>query len=155
MVGVGIALPFRPWLRQRRQTFAPAIVRVRRDQAGYCIPWYLTLHFGVPDRTPGFVYCSPFFGPPNRRRRSVGDRGNVNRQSSSWGTGGRNGRRAETSIRARGRGRSAGARLIYYYRAAIGRIYLLTAYAENEQANLTKAQRNIMRALTARLDQEP
>lgn len=38
------------------------------------------------------------------------------------------------------RGKSAGARVIYFYLEIKGRIYLLTAYAKNEQANLTKSE---------------
>jgi hypothetical protein len=54
-----------------------------------------------------------------------------------------------------GRGKSGGARVIYYYRASVGRIYLLTAYAKNVRENLTQAERNAMRVLTARLEREP
>ena len=43
-----------------------------------------------------------------------------------------------------GRGKSGGARVIYYWRSAAGRIYLLYAYAKNAQANLTEAQRNLL-----------
>ena len=39
-----------------------------------------------------------------------------------------------------GRGKSAGARVIYFYLEVRGRIYLLTAYAKNERENLTKAE---------------
>lgn len=37
---------------------------------------------------------------------------------------------------ATGRGKRGGIRIIYYYQAANGRIFLLTLYAKNEEANL-------------------
>lgn len=39
-----------------------------------------------------------------------------------------------------GRGKSGGARVIYYYVASDARIYLVFAYAKNRQSDLTKAQ---------------
>jgi mRNA-degrading endonuclease RelE of RelBE toxin-antitoxin system len=53
-----------------------------------------------------------------------------------------------------GRGRRGDLRVIYYFRDNIGRIYMLTLYRKNVQDNLTKEQRNEMKALTARLDGE-
>ena len=43
-----------------------------------------------------------------------------------------------------GRGKSGGARVIYYWRTAAGRIYLLHAYAKSAQADLTDAQRKML-----------
>ena len=40
-----------------------------------------------------------------------------------------------------GRGKRGGARVIYYWRNAAGRIYLLYAYAKNAQSDLTEVQR--------------
>src|SRR5690606_33907924 len=40
-----------------------------------------------------------------------------------------------------GRGKSGGARVIYYFRSASDRIYLAVIYGKNEKANLTKAER--------------
>jgi hypothetical protein len=37
---------------------------------------------------------------------------------------------------AEGRGKRGGVRIIYYYQARNGRIFMLTLYAENEEANL-------------------
>lgn len=54
-----------------------------------------------------------------------------------------------------GRGRSGGARVIYFYRAAKGRVYLLLAYAKNQQATLTSAEKRVMRQLTAEIEAEP
>lgn len=54
-----------------------------------------------------------------------------------------------------GRGRRGGARVIYFYRAAQGRVYLLLAYAKNQQATLTAAEKRVMRQLTAQLEAEP
>lgn len=54
-----------------------------------------------------------------------------------------------------GRGKSGGVRVIYFFRSAIGRIYLLTAYAKNQRENLSQAERNDMRRLTRVLEAEP
>jgi hypothetical protein len=43
-----------------------------------------------------------------------------------------------------GRGKRSGARVIYYWRSAAGTIYLLYAYAKNEQADLTAVQRKLL-----------
>lgn len=43
-----------------------------------------------------------------------------------------------------GRGKSGGARVIYYWRSAAGHIYLLYAYAKNSQADLSPAQRKLL-----------
>ena len=43
-----------------------------------------------------------------------------------------------------GRGKSGGARAIYYWRSAAGCIYLLYAYAKNAQADLTEVQRKLL-----------
>lgn len=43
-----------------------------------------------------------------------------------------------------GRGKSGGARVIYYWRSAAGRIYLLYAYAKSAQADLSDAQRKLL-----------
>ena len=39
-----------------------------------------------------------------------------------------------------GRGKRGGARVIYYWRGAVDRVYLVFAYAKNEQENLTPDQ---------------
>lgn len=41
-----------------------------------------------------------------------------------------------------GRGKSGGVRIIYYYHSEAMPLYLLTLFAKNEQANLSKADRN-------------
>ena len=43
-----------------------------------------------------------------------------------------------------GRGKSGGARVIYCWRNAAGRVYLLYAYAKNAQADLTAAQTRLL-----------
>jgi hypothetical protein len=48
-----------------------------------------------------------------------------------------------------GRGKSGGARVIYYYHDDRIPLFLLNAYAKNEQANITHAQRNAYRAVVA------
>lgn len=41
-----------------------------------------------------------------------------------------------------GRGKSSGARVIYYFHSEAMPLYLLTAYGKSERANLSKAERN-------------
>jgi hypothetical protein len=41
-----------------------------------------------------------------------------------------------------GRGKSAGVRVIYYFHSEGIPLYLITLFAKNERANLTKAERN-------------
>jgi hypothetical protein len=53
--------------------------------------------------------------------------------------------------RMRGRGKSGGARVIYYYHNESLPLFLLTVFAKNEKANLNKAERNEMRKLLPRL----
>jgi hypothetical protein len=54
-----------------------------------------------------------------------------------------------------GRGKSGGARVIYYYRASAGRLYLLFAYDKHDAANLSAAGRAIIRTLVRQLEAEP
>ena len=46
-----------------------------------------------------------------------------------------------------GRGKRGGARVIYYYHSKRLPVFLLSAYAKNRKANLSKAERNAMRRL--------
>ena len=48
-----------------------------------------------------------------------------------------------------GRGKRGGARVIYYFHNEQIPVFLLAAYAKNEKANLTKAERNAMANLVA------
>ncbi len=41
-----------------------------------------------------------------------------------------------------GRGKSGGVRVIYYFHSGVMPLYLLTMFAKNERANLSKAERN-------------
>ena len=50
-----------------------------------------------------------------------------------------------------GQGKSGGARVVYYFHDQAMPLYLLTIFAKNERANLTKAQRNELAELTALL----
>lgn len=51
-----------------------------------------------------------------------------------------------------GRGKSGGARVIYYYQSRIETIFLILAYPKNRKANLTGAEQQQMRKLTAQLE---
>ena len=46
-----------------------------------------------------------------------------------------------------GRGKSGGVRVIYYVHSELMPLYLLTLFAKNERANLTKAERNELAGL--------
>lgn len=46
-----------------------------------------------------------------------------------------------------GRGKRGGARVVYYYHSERMPVFLLAAYAKNEKANLSKAERNAMKKL--------
>lgn len=48
-----------------------------------------------------------------------------------------------------GRGKSGGARVIYYFHSEIMPIYLLNAFAKNEKSDLSPAERN---ALSKRIE---
>jgi hypothetical protein len=50
-----------------------------------------------------------------------------------------------------GRGKRGGARVIYYYHNERLPVFLLAAYAKNEKANLTQAERNAMKRLVPML----
>jgi hypothetical protein len=50
-----------------------------------------------------------------------------------------------------GRGKSGGARVIYRYHSEVMPLFALTAYAKNERADLSQADRNDFRRLTALL----
>jgi hypothetical protein len=41
-----------------------------------------------------------------------------------------------------GRGKSGGARVVYYFHSAVMPVFLLTVFAKNEKANLPAAERN-------------
>jgi hypothetical protein len=53
------------------------------------------------------------------------------------------------------RGKRGGARVIYYYRQRIGRIYLITAYDKAQREDLAPHQRREFRRLIAILEREP
>ena len=52
-----------------------------------------------------------------------------------------------------GRGKSGGARVVYYYLNETLPVFLLAAYGKNEKANLSKAERNAMAKLVPTLIQ--
>jgi mRNA-degrading endonuclease RelE of RelBE toxin-antitoxin system len=47
----------------------------------------------------------------------------------------------------RGKGKRGGLRVIYYFHSETFPLFLLTVYAKNQKANLTKAERNDFRTL--------
>lgn len=54
-------------------------------------------------------------------------------------------------IAASGRGKSGGARVIYYYHDDEMPVFLLTVFAKNEKDNLTKAERHALAGLAEAL----
>jgi len=46
-----------------------------------------------------------------------------------------------------GRGKSGGVRVIYYFHSEAMPLYLLTMFAKNERANVSKAERNALAGL--------
>ena len=48
-----------------------------------------------------------------------------------------------------GRGKSGGARVVYFFHDKTMPVYLLAVFAKNEKANLTKAERNALKTATA------
>ena len=58
-------------------------------------------------------------------------------------------------IALEGRGKSGGARVIYYYLGRKQRIFLVSVYAKNEADNVSAAELRQMRKLTAVLEAEP
>jgi hypothetical protein len=53
-----------------------------------------------------------------------------------------------------GRGKSGGVRVIYYYIARRGRVYLIDVFAKNVREALTKAEKNAVRALARHFEEE-
>lgn len=51
----------------------------------------------------------------------------------------------KVGVPAKGKGKSGGARVIYYWVQADGQIFLLFAYAKNERANLTAKEARLFR----------
>jgi hypothetical protein len=54
-------------------------------------------------------------------------------------------------IALEGRGKSGGARLIYYYQSVAWPVLLLEVFAKDEKANLSQAQRNVLAKLIPEL----
>jgi len=50
-----------------------------------------------------------------------------------------------------GKGKSGGARVVYYYHSDPLPVFLLSAYAKNRKANLAQAERNAMKRLVPAL----
>ena len=53
-----------------------------------------------------------------------------------------------------GRGKSGGARVIYYFHSERLPVFALTVFAKNERANLTPAERNAMAAVVRAIKQQ-
>lgn len=55
----------------------------------------------------------------------------------------------------RGRGKRSGVRVIYFYRRARQRVYLILAYSKNVQESITDGEKQQIRKLTTALEAEP
>lgn len=84
-----------------------------------------------PVNASSIVCVTDRLGPPAHRRRFAP-------KSGPLIPGGRDLRKIRRPLP--GRGKSGGARIIYYYVASDSTIYLVFAYAKCRQADLTKAQ---------------
>lgn len=54
-------------------------------------------------------------------------------------------------LAGRGKGKSGGYRIVYYFGGGDIPVFLLTVFGKGEKANLTQGERNALRALTATL----
>lgn len=54
-------------------------------------------------------------------------------------------------LAGRGKGKSGGYRIVYFYGGGDIPLFLLTVFGKGEKANLTQGERNALRALTATL----
>jgi hypothetical protein len=54
-------------------------------------------------------------------------------------------------LAGRGKGKSGGYRIVYYFGGGNIPLFLLTVFGKGEKANLTQGERNALRALTATL----
>ena len=54
-------------------------------------------------------------------------------------------------LAGRGKGKSGGYRIVYYYGGEDIPVFLLTVFGKNEKANLTQGERNALRSLTGTL----
>jgi hypothetical protein len=76
-------------------------------------------------------------------------RGLLSEDANRWrGTGGVR----KIRIAVEGRGKSGGARVIYYFADRTQRVFLVAVYAKNKQDNLSAADRQQMRRLAAVLE---
>jgi hypothetical protein len=57
------------------------------------------------------------------------------------------GRRAKVRVGLEGRGKSGGARVVYYFHSDTIPAFLLTVFAKNEKSNLSPAERNTLARL--------
>lgn len=55
---------------------------------------------------------------------------------------------------AKGKGKSGGVRTVHYYGGDEMPVFLIAIYGKSDKANLTKAERNTVKALTETLEQE-
>lgn len=53
--------------------------------------------------------------------------------------------------KAKGQGKSGGARIIYYFHSHTMPLFLITIYSKSDKASLTKTQKNQMKSLVAKL----
>ena len=57
----------------------------------------------------------------------------------------------KTRLAGRGKGKSGGYRIVWYFGGGDIPVFLLTVFGKGEKANLTQGERNALRSLTATL----
>lgn len=107
---------------------------------------------------PGFTFIE--LPPFTRKHKLLGDRGlsalqamlNADPEAGDviQGTGGV--RRVRVQVLGRNEGKSGGARVIYYFRAKSGRIYLFTIIDKKEKSNLNAAEKATIKTIIDQLE---
>ena len=107
---------------------------------------------------PGFTFIE--LPPFTRKHDLLGDNGlrvlqamlNADPESGDvmQGTGGA--RKVRVQVQDRNEGKSGGARVIYYFRAKSGRIYLLTIIDKKDKPNLNANEKAIIKTIIDKLE---
>lgn len=124
-----------------------------------CMAWYIVLCFIVRSgRHPTLIYMEPYEkfsrGLLGREQEEVLESELSKNPELGMlipGTGGVR----KIRLALQGRGKSGGLRIIYYYNNSTGRIYIITAYPKNVKANLSQAEKNMMKKFTRELEESP
>jgi hypothetical protein len=105
---------------------------------------------------PGFTFIE--LPPFTKKHDLLGDHGlsalqgmlNSDPGDVMQGTGGA--RKVRVQVIGRNAGKSGGARVVYYFRAKSGRIYLFTIIDKKEKANLNAAEKATIKSIIDKLE---